>query len=177
MISKILFFLFLSITLFANEVYNQNVLNIQSKVFPKIILSDNNIEDKLQENIIVLTILYEDIDLNIAQILKKNIEKNYPSLKNNKFQVVLREYGNFQNDNLTTAYYFLFGDKQTVTQITNILSQNSRLSFAYDDRYLDYGVIFGLKISAQIDIFLNLQILKESKIELQNSIFNVVKIR
>lgn len=177
MIFKTLFFLFSCVTLFANGVYNENILNIQAKVFPKIILSDNQLGDKLQENKIVLTILYEDIDLNTAQILKEKIEKNYPLLKNNRLEVRLTKYSDFQSHKLTTAYYFLLGEKQTVVQIANILSQNSRLSFAYDDRYLDFGVIFGLKMSSQIDIFLNLQILKDSKIELQNSIFNVVKFR
>ncbi|MDD2790422.1 MAG: hypothetical protein PHU40_07130 [Sulfurimonas sp.] len=177
MIFKILLFYFFSATLFASGVYNQNILNIQAKVFPKIILSDNHLEDKLQDNSVVLTILYEEIDANAAQILKKSIEKNYPSLKNYKLEVILTKYNDFKSDRLSSSYFFLLGDTKQITQISNVLTTKSRLSFAYDDRYLDFGVIFGLKMSSKIDILLNLKKLKESKIELQNSIFNVVIMR
>ncbi|WP_198305784.1 hypothetical protein [Arcobacter vandammei] len=168
---------FFSTSLFANVVYNPKILDIQAKVFPKIIISDNDFEKKLIDNKIVLTLFYEEIDLNTAQSLKEKIEKNYEILKDLPFEVNLQKYSDFRSDNLSTAYLFLLGKKENITQISNILEKNSRLSFAYDDSYLDFGVIFALKISAKIDIFLNLQALKNSEIELQNSIFNVVKIR
>lgn len=174
---KISFIIILQIILFANSVYNSNLLDFQAKVFPKIIVSDNNLENKLFENKVIFTILYEEIDFNTAQILKDKIEKNYKTLKDYKLEVKLTKYDEFESSNLSTAYFFLLGKKDKVSQIVNILSNNNCLSFAYDDRYLDFGVIFGLKITSKIDIFLNLQALKNSKIELQNSILNVVKIR
>ena len=68
---KILLIIFLELSLFANSVYNSNILDLQAKVFPKIILLDNNFEDKLIKNIAVITILYEEIDYNIAETLKE----------------------------------------------------------------------------------------------------------
>lgn len=177
MIFRLFLFHLFTIFSFANGVYNQNILDIQAKVFPKIIIADNNLEKKLINNKIDLIILYEDIDYTTAQILKDKIEKNYETLKDYKLEVKLLKYDKFKSDNFSTAYYFLLGNKEKIIQISNILSKNSRLSFAYDDDYLDFGVIFGLKISQKIDIFLNLQSLKNSKIELQNSIFNLVKIK
>ena len=74
MISKKIFFIiFLQFSLFANSVYNINFLDFQAKVFPKIILLDNNFEDKLLENSVVLTILYEEIDYSVVEILKDKI--------------------------------------------------------------------------------------------------------
>ncbi|RBQ26406.1 MULTISPECIES: hypothetical protein [Arcobacteraceae] len=177
MIFRLFLFNLFTIFLFANGVYNPNLLDIQSKVFPKIIIADNNLENKLIDNKIILTIMYEDIDYNTAQILKDKIEKNYESLKDYKLEVKILKYDEFKSDSFSTAYYFLLGNKEKITQIITILSKNSCLSFAYDDNYLNFGVIFGLKISQKIDIFLNLQSLKNSKIELQNSIFNLVKIK
>lgn len=178
MISKVLLFLFLAISLFANGIYNSNLLNIQARVYPKIIISDKNLENKTFKDKIIFTIFYEDIDYKTALALKDKIENNYKSLKEKNLSVNLTNIDDFDKKApLSTAYYFLLGDKNQISSISRFLASNNRLTFSYDDTYLEYGVIFGLKINAQIDLFLNLKNLKESKIELENSIFNAVKIR
>lgn len=178
MIFKVVLSLFFITTIFANGIYNSNLLDIQSKVFPKIIISDNNIEKKTLGKKIIFVILYEDIDFNMALILKDKIEKNYKRLKDIDFLVELKEIDKFdKKEPLSTAYYFLLTDKNKIHLISNFLIQNNRLTFSYDDTYLEFGIIFSLKINSQIDLFLNLQELKNSKIELENSIFNAVKIR
>lgn len=174
---KILLIIFLELSLFANSVYNSNILDLQSKVFPKIILLDNNFEDKLVENSVVLTILYEEIDYDVVEILKDKIEKEYNSLKDYNLEVNSLKYSEFDINNLSTAYIFLIGKEDKISEISKILTNKNRLSFAYNNSYLDLGVIFGLSITSKVDIFLNLEALKNSKIELQNSIFSVVKIR
>lgn len=146
-------------------------------MFPKIIISDNNFEDKLIENKIVFTILYEDIDYNTAEFFKNKIEKNYNSLKDYTLEVNILKYSEFNIKNLSTAYLFLLGEKEKISEISQNLGNKSRLSFTYDDRYLNFGVIFGLAIASKVEIFLNLEALRNSKIELQNSIFSVVKTR
>ena len=178
MISKKIFFIiFLQFSLFANSVYNINFLDFQAKVFPKIILLDNNFEDKLLENSVVLTILYEEIDYSTVEILKDKIEKEYNSLKDYNLKVNSLKYSEFNANKLSTAYILLLGKDKKILEISKILSSNSRLTFAYDNSYLDLGVIFGLSITSKVDILLNIEALKNSKIELQNSIFSVVKIR
>lgn len=178
MISKLLLFFFLLSILNANGIYNSNILDIQGKVFPKMIILDKNIEKKTLEEKIVFTILYENIDINTAFLLKERIEKNYNELKNFDLIVKLKRFDDFnEKEPLSTAYYFLIGDKNKIIKINDFLILNSRLTFSYDDTYLDSGIIFSLKQSFKIDLFLNLQSLKNSKIELENSIFNLVKIR
>src|SRR5574344_2626284 len=178
MISKKIFFIiFLQFSLFANSVYNINFLDFQAKVFPKIILLDNNFEDKLLENSVVLTILYEEIDYSVVEILKDKIEKEYKSLKDYNLKVNSLKYSEFNRNKLSTAYILLLGKDEKILEISKILSSNSRLTFAYDNSYLDLVVIFGLSLTSKVDILLDSVALKQSKIELQNSIFSVVKIR
>lgn len=108
MISKKIFFIiFLQFSLFANSVYNINFLDFQAKVFPKIILLDNNFEDKLLENSVVLTILYEEIDYSVVEILKDKIEKEYKSLKDYNLKVNSLKYSEFNRNKLSTAYILL----------------------------------------------------------------------
>jgi hypothetical protein len=178
MIFKVLLSLFFITTIFANGIYNSNLLDIQSKVFPRIIISDKSVEKKTLEKKIIFVILYEEIDFNMALILKDKIERNYKSLKDIDFLVELKEIDKFdKKEPLSTAYYFLLADKNKIHLISDFLIKNNRLTFSYDDTYLELGIIFSLKINSQIDLFLNLQELKNSKIELENSIFNAVKIR
>ena len=87
MIFRKIILILLPFSLFANSVYNLNLLNFQAKVFPKIIISDNNFEGKLVNNKVVLSILYEDIDYTIAETLKDKIQKNYSSLKDYTFEI------------------------------------------------------------------------------------------
>ena len=170
---KIFFIIFLKFSLFANSVYNINFLDFQAKVFPKIILLDNNFEKKLIKDKIVLTFLYEEIDYNIAETLKEKIKKNYNFLKDYNLEVNSLKYSEFDINNLSTAYMLLLGKEKQIVEITKNLENKNRLSFAYNNSYLDLGVIFGLSITSKVDILLNLEALKNSKIELQNSIGNL----
>lgn len=176
---KIVFIFFIFLTqLYANSVYDINILTLQSKVFPKVILADNNISEKILDNNLSITILYEEIDTNIAIKFKKMIELNYPKLKEYDVLVKLLEYKNFSsNAQLDSAYIFLLGEKKDIIDISKITTDKNRLSFCYDKSYIESGVIFGLEISSTVSLLLNLNNLKQSKITLENSIFNVAKIK
>lgn len=174
----ILFLIFTYVNIYANSVYDLNLLTLQSKVFPKVILSDYNINEKTIDNKIVFTILYEEIDTNIANKFKKMVEKNYPKLKEFDVEIRLLEYKNFsQNTKLDSAYFFLLGEEKKIIEISKVIIDGNRLSFCYDKNYVDYGVIFGLEISSTVSLLLNLNSLKQSKMNLENSIFNVTKIK
>ncbi len=180
MISKKIFFIiFLQFSLFANSVYNINFLDFQAKVFPKIILLDNNFEDKLLENSVVLTILYEEIDYRVVEILKDKIEKEYKSLKDYNLKVNSLKYSEFNRNKLSTAYILLLGKDEKILEISKILSSNNRLTFAYDNSYLDLGVIFGLSITSKVSLLLEDKILDISNIFLSfpnNKIYAVLNL-
>lgn len=174
----IFFFIFTYVNIYANSVYDLNLLILQSKVFPKVILADYNINEKVIDNKIVFTILYEEIDTNIANKFKKMIEQNYPKLKEYEVELRLLQYKDFsQKIQLDTAYIFLLGKEKEITEISKFITNNKRLSFSYDKNYVDYGVIFGLEISSTVSLLLNLNSLKQSQINLENSIFKVTKIK
>ena len=165
--------------LYAGEVYDLNVLSLQSRVFPKVILTDIDIETKTINNNIIITILYEKIDTQNAIEFQKMIQRNYKTLKDFDLSVKLLEYENFsQQKELSSAYFFLLTDNsEQLVLIANEITKKQRLTFCYDENYLDYGVMMGLDISEKVSLPLNFKSLKQSKIKLQNSIFKVVKIR
>lgn len=173
------FFLLFLPSLYADGVYDLNVLSLQAKVFPKVILTDTNIENKTSNNKIVITVLYEKIDTQTAVQFQKMVQRNYKTLKGFDLSVRLLEYKNFsQQKELSSAYFFLLTDNiKQLTSIANEITNEHRLTFCYDESYLDYGVMMGLDISERVSLSLDLKTLKQSKVQLQNSIFKVVKIR
>ena len=173
-----LFFLLLSL-LHADSAYNLDILALQAKVFPKVILTDVDITQKTLNNQLIITILYEEIDTKIAVQFQKMIQNNYKSLKGLVVIVRLLPYQDFSKQkDLSSAYFFLLSDKRDqIAELANSLTNEHRLTFCYDETYLDYGVIMGLDIRGRVSLSLNLKTLKKSKIQLENSIFKVVKIK
>ena len=180
MIFKVFVFLFFLLSLLhADSAYNLSVLGLQAKVFPKVMLTDTEITQKTLNNQLVITILYEEIDIKTAMQFQKMIQNNYKSLKGLEVIVRLLQYQNFpQQKDLSSAYFFLLSDNNDqMTMVANSLTNEHRLTFCYDETYLDYGVIMGLDIRERVSLSLNLKTLKKSNIKLENSIFKVVKIK
>lgn len=141
-------------------------------------MADKQLEDKTNGKTIYFTILYDEIDLNIALKFKKMVMQNYQNLNEYQVSVNLLNYQDFvPNKKLSTAYFFLLGDEKQIQAIATNITHNSRLSFCYNNDYLEYGVLFGLEITSKVSLNLNLNQLKKSKIELENSILKVVKIK
>jgi len=173
-----LLYLCFSISLYANSAYDLTILTLQSKVFPKIILADKDISEKLINNTLEITILYEEIDVVIANRFKKLILQNYSKLKNFTVVVKVLEYKNFSKSTaLSTAYFFLSGKEESIVQVSDFIINNNRLNFSYEKNDIDLGIIFGLEIGSTVSLLLNLNSLKKSKINLDNSILKVTKIR
>lgn len=157
--------------------YNSKILSLHSKVFPKIILTDKNIENKLVDKKLKITILYNEIDLNIANSLKNAMNEKYKTIKNIPIEINIQQYSEFNKNQLSSAYYLLGGDKKIINSICTNLQNNSRFTFSYDSNYLDDGVLMSLNISKKVSPIINLNVLKRSRIKLQDSIFKIAKIK
>lgn len=180
MIFKLFLFLFFTIaSLYGDDIYDLNILNLQAKVFPKIILSDSDIAKKTTNNTIIITILYTEIDKQTALKFQKMIQNNYQNLKDFGVSVELQKYQDFlYTKEVSSAYIFLLGESnEQIKSIAKTVTSNNRLSFSYDAEYLDYGVIMGLEVKAKVSLTININTLKQSQIKLDNSIFKVAKIR
>lgn len=173
-------YLILLISLFLSalaEPYNNGMLNMHAKVFPKMLLSDTKIDDKLVNGSIKIIILYTEEDLIIANKLKTQIIHLYPLLKEYPLHVVLKEYQQFDPAENATAYYELFGDKKSIQNINKWGQKNSRITFSYQSDYLDYGTLMSLYISDKVSPYINTEVLKQSNIILDNIIYKIAKIK
>ena len=71
-----------------------------------------------QENSVVLTILYEEIDYSVVEILKDKIEREYKSLKDYNLKVNSLKYSEINRNKLSTAYILLLGKDEKILEIS-----------------------------------------------------------
>jgi len=173
-----LIILFLSLFLGAfAEPYNSSRIEMHAKIFPKILLSDTKIENKLVNGSVKIIVLYSDEDINVANKLKTQMIRFYPFLKEHPLQVVLKEYRDFDPSEDTTAYYELYGEKKSIINVNKTAQKNSRITFAYESNYLDYGTLMSLYVSDKVSLYISMEALKQSDIVLDNIIYKIAKIK
>lgn len=173
-------YLILLVSLFLSafaEPYNSGMIDMHAKVFPKMLLSDTKIDDKLVNGSIKIIILYSDEDITIANKLKAQMLHLYPLLKEHPFHVMLKEYQQFDPAENATAYYELFGDKKSIQNVNKWAQKNSRITFSYQSDYLDYGTLMSLYVSDKVSPYINTEALKQSNIILDNIIYKIAKIK
>lgn len=168
--------LYLTLSVVA-DTYNADIISIHAKVFPKILLIDTKIEEKLVDGAIKVVILYTEDDIKIANTLKEEMFRLYPLLRGHPFQVATKEYKEFDATEAVTAYYQLLGDKESVMSVNQSAQKNSLITFSYDRSYLDYGTLMSLYISDKVSPYISLESLKQSNIILDNIIYKIAKIK
>lgn len=157
--------------------YNTGMLHIHAKVFPKILLIDTKIEEKLVNGAIKVIIFHSQEDIKVANALKDEMLRMYPLIKVYPFEVLLKEYKEFDATEAATAYYELLGDKESVAGVNISAQKNSIITFSYDSRYLDYGTLMSLDISTKVVPYISIDVLKQSNIVLDNIIFKIARIK
>lgn len=159
------------------ESYNSGLVDMHAKVFPKILLSDTKIDDKLINGAVKIIILYSDEDITIAYKLKTQMIRLYPLLKEYPFHVILKEYQQFDPTEDATAYYELLGDKKAILTVNKAAQKNSRITFSYENDYLNYGTLMSLYVSDKVSPYISTEALKQSNIVLDNIIYKIAKIK
>lgn len=173
-------YLILLVSLFLSafaEPYNSGMIDMHAKVFPKMLLSDTKIDDKLVNGSIKVIIFYSNEDVTIANKLKTQMTRLYPLLKEHPFYVTLKEYQEFDPSENVTAYYELLGDQKSIMNVNKTAQQNSRITFSYESDYIDHGTLMSLYVSEKVSPYINAEVLKKSNIVLDSIIYKIAKIK
>ena len=160
MIQRVLtLLLILSAQIFAYS-YDDTIIQIEAKLFPKIILLEENMQDSKKSEIKIV-ILSSKLDENVASRFKSAIEKNYPNrLAGKKILVSVKTFSQAKKDT-SDALIILKHSEDELTQIALWANKNHIISFAYDPYYLEYGVLASIYIGKTTKPFLNSTIMKE----------------
>jgi hypothetical protein len=169
-------FAFLNISLFGYE-YDELTLKAQSAIFPKLLLLDQDISQKLINQEIVFSIVCEDDDKRSAIKIKNLIEKQFRGkIGKYRLKVIIQSFEDVENQKPTaTAYYILNTEYMKMQKVSYVGMDNNLILFSYDKNYFQNGVLISLAIKGTTVIYLNKEILKSYNINFVDAFYQIVK--
>ena len=109
--------------------YNYVLLKAQATIFPKIMLLDKKLDEKLINGKIVYTVVYDESDYNTALDVSELIKDNHNGqLGKYDYRVNLVKSSDLSVDTEATAIYSLNSDKD-ITKVANIAKEKGIVAF------------------------------------------------
>lgn len=172
---KIIFFCLIIVSISHGYSYNDILLKAQASIFPKIMLLDKKLENKLIDGKVVYTIAYDESDIQIAQEISEFIDKNFKgNFDKYLYKIDLVEFSDLSNDTQTSAIYTLNSDKY-IEKVAEIAKDKGIIAFSYDMKNLKKGLLFSLVIEKSTVLYLNKEDLNKAKIDFVDSLLQMVR--
>ncbi|MBU1658283.1 hypothetical protein KKG72_04425 [bacterium] len=169
----ILFFIFANIAY--GYTYNEVLLKAQASIFPKIMLLDKKLNDKLIEGKIIYTVVYEKDDYNAASEVRKFIKDSHQArLDKYQYTVNLVEFSDFSHATKSSAIYVL-NSNENIQKVAEIAKEKGIIAFAYDIENLKNGLLFSLMIEKSTILYVNKENLYSKKIDFVDSLLQMVR--
>lgn len=173
---KIVFIYLLLINLAYGYNYDDLLLKAQASIFPKIMLLDQKLGDKLIDGEIVYTIVYDKSDYLEALEIKEFIDANYKGhFDEYEYKINLVEFSALTSQTQTSAFYVLNLSDQEIKQVANFAKEKGVISFSYEVNNLKYGLLFSLMLKNSTMLYLNKEYLDTAKIDFVDSLLQMVR--
>jgi hypothetical protein len=172
---KILFLYLTLVNLAFGYNYDDILLKAQASIFPKIITLDKKIDEKLVDGKIVYTIIYDKTDYATALSIKDFINNNFNGqLDTYGYKINLVDFSNFSEQTEASAIYVL-NLQEHIEKIATIANTKGIVSFSYDIKNLNKGLMFSLVIEKSTVIYLKKENLYTNKIDFVEALLQMVK--
>ena len=170
----ILLYLTLVSLAFAHN-YDDVLLKAQASIFPKIMLLDKKLENKLIDGKIVYTIVYDRSDYLTALEIKNFINTKYKGhLDKYDYKINLVNFSDLSDKTEASAIYALnLGDY--VKRVAEIANEKGVISFSYDIGNLKKGLMFSLTIEKSTVLYLEKENLYSKNVDFVDSLLQMVK--
>ncbi|WP_428739568.1 hypothetical protein, partial [Sulfurimonas sp.] len=172
---KLLLLCFVFVNFVFAHSYDDVLLKAQAAIFPKIILLDKKLDNKLINGKIVYTIVYDASDVLTAKSIKEFIDKKFDGhLGVYKYTINLVEVDNFSVETPTSAVYILNLQKD-IQKIADIANVKGIISFSYDINNLKKGLMFSLVIEKSTVLYLTKENLYTKKVVFVDALLQMVR--
>lgn len=173
---KKIIFLFLTLAnLLYAHTYNEVLLKAQASIFPKIMLLDKKLPNKLIDGKIVYTIVYDKNDYQTALDIRKFIDENYDGYFDEyEYKINLVEFSDLSNETQASAIYVL-NTSININRVAKVAKEKGIVAFSYDLDNLKQGLLFSLLLEKSTVLYLNKENLDTQKIDFLDSLLQIVK--
>jgi hypothetical protein len=173
--------LFLMVTLIVNlslvhaSDYDDDVLEIFSKILPRFILMSS--QKKQIDNDIEICILNDVNDEDVAIALMEKIHNNYPKgIKNYHIGIVHKNYAEIDSCEKAQLIFMFNSNTHNIETSLRYIRAHSILALAYDPKLLQYGAHASLFLGRKVVPYINMKSINESGITFENILLRVSKI-
>lgn len=155
--------------------YKSVLVNAQISIFPRILLLDKEVEQKLIDGKIVFTIVYEGRDINTASDIANKIDKSYKGkFEQHEYVINLVEFKDLTKDTKATAFYTL-NSSEHISKVASIAKEKKIAAFAYDTNNLKKGLLFSLVLEKSTVLYLSKDSLLTNKIDFVDALYHIVR--
>lgn len=170
----IITFLFNTSALEASS-YDNDVLEIFSKILPRFILMSNQKEQSKSN--IKICIIHQRVDQTAAIALTQKIHRNYPDgLDGHSLGVIRTDFLHVRGCKNSQLIFVMDTPKAQIANVILYAKSQHALTASYDNALLDDGIELSLFLGRRVVPYINIKALKNSGIELDNILLRVSKI-
>ena len=155
--------------------YDDDVLEIFSKLLPRFILmSDQQLKIKDQ---IDICILHEDVESDAAISLIGEIAENYPTgIKNYNIKLIQTDYTNLSSCKHSELMFLFNTSPKKISEALLYAKKQQILTVSYDASLLTEGVEVSLFLGRKILPYINVKALKRNAITIDQILLRISKI-
>ena len=126
----LLFFVFVNLAYGYN--YDDVLLKAQASIFPKIMLLDKKLEDKLVDGKIIYTIVYDKNDYKTALEIQNFIDTRYKGrFDKYVYKINLVKFSDLSSETQASAIYALNSDKN-IKKVAKFARKKGIVTFSYN---------------------------------------------
>ena len=173
---RLLFLYFLLTQVLLAYNYDDLLFKAQASIFPKIMLLDKKVNNKLINNKLVYTIVYDNNDYVTALDVKKYIQTAFQGhFDKYPYEINIVDFNHLNMKTEASAVYVLESFKENIEKVAKIAQKKGVISFSYDVNNLKYGLLLSLVIEKSTVIYLQKENLTDN-IDFVSFLFQMVKI-
>ncbi len=169
------FSLFLSLTELNAADYDEDVLEIFSKLLPRfVIMSDQKAKIKDQ---ITICVLHEDVEEGVASRLIDKTIHNYPQgIKNYNIKLIQTDFTNLSSCKNSELLFLFNTSEKNIDEALLYAKKQKTLTVSYDASLLTNGVEVSLFLGRKILPYINVNALKKNSIMIDPILLRISKI-
>ena len=153
------------------------LLKAQATIYPKIVMLDKDLEDKIKEDTIVIAIVTEKGGHDSAVAMKNLIDQEYKSnLGEKNLTIRTQFFEEFNNEDPATAYILIGGAIDDHYKVTQYASTHNRVAFSYDYKDIKNNFLVSLFVKEKTYIYLNKKALVDYDIKFLPLFYKIVKV-
>ncbi len=159
-----------------SSAYDDDVLDIFSKILPRFVLMSSG-KSTITKEKIDICVLHDKLDERPASSLIAKIDRNHPNgLKNYRLHATGAPYSNLGACENTQLIFMFDTDEKNIEKTIHFSRNHRILTISYDAGYLEKGVNASLFLGRKVTPYLNIDTLRKSGVEIDNTLVRISKI-